>query len=230
MRSALVLISWLFIAHAAPPAAAEGVRVAPIHLDMRETRRTTSFRVDNSSSAPRAFEIDALVWTQRDGRDVLSPGAPLLVSPSVFEVAAGHAQTVRIAYRNERLPTTEESYRIILRELAPHAAGHGAVSLRLEISLPLFVSAERAPAPALTLEQGENGAAIIANRGEGHAQLASVRGPDHRAFAMPRYLLAGSAAAAQLTASLVHVRYARADRSGFVDETLHHAPAARLRP
>lgn len=176
----------------AADAAAQGVGVSPVYLELRPQQTATSVRVENGGSAARAFEIDVRAWSQNDGRDTLGDTRAFIVSPSVFEVAPRSMQIVRIARRPGQAPSTsEQSYRVLVREIptdTPVPTANG-LRLQLELSLPLFLNVADT-APNLTANWTEAGLEI-ANQGGAHARLSQVRVGEHALEGAPRYLLAG---------------------------------------
>ena len=62
-------------------------------------------------------------WTQVDGDDVITPtNAGLLVSPPIFTLAPGAAQTIRVVARQKGV-TAETAYRLYSDELPAAATG-----------------------------------------------------------------------------------------------------------
>ncbi len=166
--------------------------MSPVYLALRPEQAATSVRVQNGGAAARAFEIDIRAWDQDDGRDTLSDTRAFIVSPSVFEVAAGATQIVRIARRpGQTENTSEQAYRVLVREIADEtsAAATNGLRLQLEFSLPLFLNAEGGT-PVLAAHWTEAGLEV-ANRGGAHARLSQVRVGERPLEGVPRYLLAG---------------------------------------
>lgn len=172
--------------------AAQGIGVSPVYLALRPEQAATSVRVENGGAAARAFEIDVRAWDQDDGHDMLSDTRAFIVSPSVFEVPAGATQIVRIARRpGQAANTNEQSYRVLVREIADEtdAAATNGLRLQLEFSLPLFLNTAGG-APDLAAHWTESGLEIV-NQGGAHARLSQVRVGERPLDGVPRYLLAG---------------------------------------
>lgn len=189
-----LLFAAAFTAALAPlDAGAQGVGVSPVFLELRPQQTATSVRIENNGATPRAFETDMRAWSQDDGRDVLTPTRAFIISPSVFEVAPGAMQIVRVARRpgEPQSASAEQSFRLLVRELlAEDAAPTQGLRLQLELSLPLFVHAAGA-APDLAARWTEAGLEIV-NQGSAHARLAALLIDGERVASSPRYLLAGA--------------------------------------
>ncbi len=195
------------LASAAPASAQNapgGIQVAPVLVQMTPERAFGSLRVRNGRDRPTSFEVDVYAWTQVNGEDVLTPTDALVAAPGVFEMQPGAEQIVRlgaVAPGRER----ETAFRIILREL-PTPQGNGArLGFTLEMSLPVFVTPRGAEA-SLDVETRDDLGLVVSNTGAAHARLISAES-DEGALALPRYLLAGSQAAAPLPRGAESVRF-----------------------
>ncbi|NWG54236.1 MAG: molecular chaperone, partial [Hydrogenophilaceae bacterium] len=177
------------LALAASPAAAQpsGVQVSPILVAVPPESGLAAVRVRNWRAGETAFEAMVYAWRQEEGRDVLSAAADVVVAPSVFAIAPGAEQIVRIGAPPGNAGA-ERAYRLVLREIAPPQERAGGLRVQLQFSLPAFVTPHGA-APDLVIRTGENGAELV-NEGRAHARLLrlAVAGAETPA---PRYLLAG---------------------------------------
>lgn len=118
------------------------------------------------------------VWSQENGKDVLTPTREVLVNPTIFEVPANGRQLVRLGLLGKPAQDVERSYRLVLREV-PSAAQlkGGTVGVLLQVSVPLFVPLEGAAAKLdwrATLA-GKDLTLDIANRGNRHAQILHLK-------------------------------------------------------
>lgn len=229
-RAALV---GLLAAALAPNAFAQnaggGVRIAPVMLEMVGARRVTSFRLENRGAQARAFEITPKAWSQPSGEDVLEDTRALITTPSVFEVAPGATQIVRLALaQGEQAATSEHAFRLWVSEIpmedAPRING---LRVRLDISMPLFVRPERCAAGALAT-RWRDGAVDIVNTGGAHVRLAELRIGDER-VAAPNYVLAGTTLTRQAQRAPVRARY-QAGVEPIIDGELTDAPSVSRAP
>jgi fimbrial chaperone protein len=177
---------------AAAPAQARGIQVAPVTLTLTPERGIGALRLRNGRERAAAFEVDVYLWTQQDGRDVLTPAADMLVAPGVFELAPGAEQIVRVGHVGAA-PGQERAFRIVVREL-PQPARQGGLGFALEMSLPVFVTPRDArPTLDARVEHGERAPVLrLANLGAAHAQLSGVEVDAGGQVRAPRYLLAGA--------------------------------------
>lgn len=184
---------------AAPPALAQsqagGIQVAPVLVAMSTERGISSLRVRNGRNRPVAFEVDAFVWRQENGQDVLTPTSSLIVAPGVFEIPADGEQVVRLGVQAHDVDT-EQSYRIVLREIPPARANGVVLGFSLEMSLPVFVVPVGAHGQMETQVIGDT--LHLTNAGRAHIQISSIEDLDGGALESPRYLLAGASAAIPL--------------------------------
>ncbi len=230
---ALFLLLVLPMATLAPAEAQTGgIQIAPVMVTLSPERSITSLRLRNGRARPVAFEVDAYVWTQQNGRDVLTPTREVIVAPGVFEVAPAGEQVVRLGVRAPA-QETERAYRLLLRELPSQRGEGSALGFALEMSLPVFVTPAGATASlqARSETHGDMRAIVLSNTGRAHLQLSSVQDVDAAgALDAPRYLLAGASAEVELPANVRAVRVRAAETTGSqterivnVDEPLRHA-------
>ena len=199
------------------------IQVAPVLVNMSAEHNISSVRVRNGRDRPVSFEIDAFVWTQVNGRDVLTPTRELLVAPGVFEIASNSDQVVRLGARASGGP--ERAYRIVMRELPSERRSGMALGFTLEMSLPVFVSPARAHANVNARPTATG--LILSNTGAGYAQIALLDGGEY--LNAPRYLLAGASAEIPLPAHASAIRLRAADAGGEQSErTIHVGPGASL--
>ena len=84
MRLAATLLA-LTAAYCSPPAFAQtqGLRVAPILIQMTQDHPLSSFRVHNGRDHETAFQVDVFAWSQEDGRDVLTQAPWVEIFPGL---------------------------------------------------------------------------------------------------------------------------------------------------
>lgn len=214
------------------PAAAhaDGVQVTPVLVTMDGARGTTSLRVRNLRAREISFEVDLYAWDQLDGADVMTPTSELVAAPSVFAIAPGREQILRIARAGPlrtSLPETEIAYRLLLRELPSPEPETGGFRVQLTMSLPVFV-APRTPltqlAAARVIDPDRGPSIRIENTGSAHIRLGSiVFGANQEGLeSAPRYLLAGRSFTRALARDVgeVEITYAGADAQTPLTTTL----------
>jgi fimbrial chaperone protein len=131
--------------------AVDAVTIAPVLVELTPARKIVSVTVTNSSDSAVNFQADVLAWSQPDGRDRFEETDDLMVVPPIASIAAGASQIFRITSRTPPNPR-EQAYRLILEDVTPETAGaanSATVNIRVRHSLPVFVSPEGKPAPAL---------------------------------------------------------------------------------
>lgn len=190
MRAICFCAALLF---ASPVCAQSRVELAPIRLQLAPEKPLSSIRLRNTSDAPIAFSANAMRWTQTNGEDVLTPTPDIIVSPPSFVIAPGREQIVRIGAKRVK-SGTEQAFRLLFSEQKLSAAGDSeGLSVRLELSLPIFVGAPGKP-DALDVEFVDAGATRLlrlANNADGHIMLADAH-VGAVGVNLPRYLLAGA--------------------------------------
>lgn len=175
-----VLAAGAVAAATSPASMAGNFTASPVQLRMPAAGSATSLTLENKGDEPVLVQASTMRWTQRDGEDVLEATEEVVVSPPIFTVPPGGAQTVRIGLLRGADPARELTYRVFLQEVPPPPKpDQPGVAVALRLGLPLFVPpAGRAstrvdwdvrPADDGTIEVS------LSNTGTGHVQLLDAR-------------------------------------------------------
>ena len=152
----------------------------PVRLTLSAKARTTSLTLENKGEQPVQVQAEVMVWSQQDGVDVLAPSRDLLISPPIFTLAPGAAQTVRVGLLRTPDPARELTYRLFLQEVPPlPPPGQQGVSMVLRLGLPVFVAPPVPTSPALRWQlKAESANAItltLSNSRNTHVQVIEVK-------------------------------------------------------
>lgn len=119
---------------------AAGWEIDPVRVDLCPSQQTAAIVVGNDSDRPTTIQIQAVAWSQVEGKDVYIPTRELLVSPPIFTIAPKGEQVIRVALRRQADTLNELTYRINLQELPPRPQpGFMGVQVALRVSLPVFI-------------------------------------------------------------------------------------------
>jgi len=122
------------------------VQVTPVQFIIEKGRPIVTMTVKSTSSTDQLFQIDLKKWEVIDGSVQLSDNDnALIVTPPVFELKGGTAQTVRLGLvRPVDTSKSEQAWRIILRDITPteNNSGVSTMFVRMNISMPVFVPAD----------------------------------------------------------------------------------------
>lgn len=136
--ASLFLAAWLCLAGSAW---AGNLSVYPLRVSLDATRNAEVLTVRNLANEPLLLQPTIVKWSQKDGKDIFEPTRDVLISPALVEIPARENQVVRLVLRRPQDPTTEMSYRVMLREVPRQASGgSNQLVLALNISLPVFVA------------------------------------------------------------------------------------------
>ncbi|MCX7153296.1 MAG: fimbria/pilus periplasmic chaperone [Proteobacteria bacterium] len=184
-------------------AAAAEWNIDPVRVELSPEQQTAAIIVRNDSDQPSSMQIQAVVWSQVDGKDVYTPTRELLVSPPVVTIPPKSDQVIRVALRRHADANRELTYRINLQELPVQPGPEStSVNVALRIGLPVFVQSQKGEAkpkmawtvsrmPDSTLKVG------VQNQGNAHVQVSDFAlyavGSDQAITgeAGSRYVLAG---------------------------------------
>jgi fimbrial chaperone protein len=159
-------------------ALAAGWNIDPVRLELSPQQQTAALTVTNESDQPTSIQIQAVAWSQAEGKDVFTPTKEVLVSPPFVTIPAKGEQIIRVALRRKADAVNELTYRINLQELPPpHAPEFVGVQVALRIGLPVFVQSQNGQAAAKVTwnvsQLADNTLKVQAqNKGNAHIQIS----------------------------------------------------------
>lgn len=200
LRQAACGLAFVFLA--AGQASAGSFQVGPVSATLTTDHMVTALTVRNTGNDAATIQLQAMAWSQAQGKDVFAPADDILATPPIFTVPAGASQVIRVGSRRAPDAERERTYRLFLREVPPAPQpGFQGLRMVLEISLPVFVQPAVAVAPELHWEATRVDAGHVrvqaTNTGTAHARLShfALAGGDGKPLPMSTntvYLLAGN--------------------------------------
>ncbi len=200
----IVLLS-LLLPFAVVTAWAGSFAVNPVRLQLSAAQPTAVLHVTNDGKTSTVVQLSLFVWSQVNGRNVLTPTRKLLATPPIFTLPAGGEQIVRVGLLAKPVAQRETAYRLLMTQVAPRPRpGFRGLRVVLRLSLPVFVAPRigtATPKLAWRIRRLGNGRVrlTVTNNGTAHAQVsdlalaASATGP---ALAQPAtgngYVLPGA--------------------------------------
>ncbi len=159
MRLWFRLFALLLVLLDTAPLAAAALSVAPTRLELGPDANTDAVSMRNDGDRPVLVQVETFRWTGPLGAEGLEATRELLTVPSIFRIAPGERQVVRVALRRPFRGTVEEAYRLLIAEV-PEETGPraGGIRFTLRLSLPVFVTPEGArPRPEWRLRRDARG-------------------------------------------------------------------------
>ncbi len=154
--------------------------VDPIRVELSQEQPTAAIIIRNESDQPSSIQIQAVVWSQLNGKDVYTPTRELLVAPPIATIPPQSDQVIRIALRQSAEGLSEQAYRINLQELPVQSApGFSGLQVALRIGLPVFVQSKNGdakPQMSWTVSRlSDNQLKIgMRNRGNAHVLISDL--------------------------------------------------------
>lgn len=111
--------------------------ISPVIIDLTPGQTTAAIEVRNRGDKPVAVQARPYAWTQTGDQDPLTPADEVIISPPIFTVAAGETQVVRLLLRGGAR-ARERDYRLLVDEVPTASEGAHSVTIKLEMSLPVF--------------------------------------------------------------------------------------------
>lgn len=121
-----------------------GIVVSPIRLFLASDETSGDVTIANRTDEFMRFQVTGFAWSQTlDGQAQLTPSNDLIFYPTIFALASGASQVIRVGVIGNP-PTTERTFRIVVTSLpAPQLPGEAPrltdISLSEAYSVPIFV-------------------------------------------------------------------------------------------
>ena len=176
------LMVLLIVLGTAQPGFGGSLAISPVRIQLTNAERTAVITVENQGDALRIYQLEAVEWSQVDGKDVYSPTRDLIAVPPVFKLPPGKKQIVRVGVRKSPA-AVENCYRVFIQELpvSDAASDIPTVQTVLRVGIPVFDEpAGRSDLPRLSWTPDQAGEWIIENPTNMHVQMGqiTVRGGD----------------------------------------------------
>jgi fimbrial chaperone protein len=113
--------------------------VNPVRVSLSPSQAVAAITVSNHGVDASVIQLETSLWTQQDGKDVLTPSTEILATPPIFTLPAGGSQIVRVGLRRAPDEQRELTYRLVLREVPPPQPIAQGLRVALAISMPVFV-------------------------------------------------------------------------------------------
>lgn len=191
----LLCIAWNGLSHAG------AFVVSPVRATLSATQSVAALTVRNDGDQPAVVQLEAVSWSQREGKDIYTTTREILATPPIFTVPAKATQVVRVGLRRVPDPYSELAYRLYLQEVPPPPKpGFQGLQVALRIGVPVFVLPPVVAKPVLNWEVAviPDGTLKLSleNSGNAHVQLANfklslVSGAELAALQVAAYVLPG---------------------------------------
>jgi fimbrial chaperone protein len=173
---------WCFLVMAgllgagATTARAEGLRVAPVLLEVQAPGAQTSLTLRNVGKQPITVQARVFAWDQGAGKDRLVPTRDVVVSPPITQVRPGAEQSIRIVRTTKSKVRGQESYRVLVDEVPDLSRQRsGTVDFTTRLSIPVFFTAPGSTKAQVAWSvRGSGAGAYLEARNSGQQNLRLV--------------------------------------------------------
>jgi len=138
--SALLTASAIVLAPAW--AGAASLQIMPINIEVPAPGAASKVTISNTGSEAANIQIRVFKWLQENGKDELVETRDVVASPPAVKLGAGKKSVIRVVRVNKSPAAHEESYRLVIDEIAPPPkASDAGVGFSVRHSLPVFFTA-----------------------------------------------------------------------------------------
>jgi fimbrial chaperone protein len=113
----------------------------PVQLELPARQPTAAVTIKNGADEPVTIQIQALSWTQIEGKDLYAATGELIASPGLVTLAPHAQQLIRVGLRRKTDNDVELAYRLNFQEMPAQASSDlpAGKSALLRIGMPVFV-------------------------------------------------------------------------------------------
>lgn len=159
---------------------AGSISVSPVRATLTAGQPVSALTVRNTGDEPAVVQLEAVGWSQANGKDVYDATRELLATPPIFTVPPGGSQVVRIGLRRAPDAQRELTYRLFLQEVPPPPSpGFRGLRMALRIGVPVFVlpKTQARPLTEWQVRRAADGKlrVSVTNTGTAHIQVANFR-------------------------------------------------------
>lgn len=155
--------------------------VTPVRIFLQPRDRATAITFTNDGTTEVVLQADLYEWLQKpDGEDDLKLAEDVIISPPIIKLAPGAKQVVRLARLSMAPNDSQQTYRLIAREIPEIAAAKQGISVQiaLALSMPVFITPKDAkPAVTCSAVSATSSQVVFTckNSGNAHAQVRYAR-------------------------------------------------------
>lgn len=159
-------------------AVAANLQISPVNIVFQPGQSAAGVTMQNFGDTPLYGQVRVYAWDQRDGDDVLTPATQLVASPPIIQIPPKGAQVVRLILRSAQPSGAQQTFRVLIDEIAKENGPASGVDIRLRYSVPVFIMpADPKAAPQLDWQfkrKGEQWTLRLHNSGTLHAQVGAT--------------------------------------------------------
>jgi fimbrial chaperone protein len=155
--------------------------VTPVRIFLQPRDRATAITFTNDGSTEVVLQADLYEWLQKpNGDDDLKLAEDVIISPPIIKLAPGAKQVVRLARLSMEPKESQQTYRLIAREIPEIAAAKQGISVQiaLALSMPVFITPKDAKPNVICISVTVASGSIAftcKNNGNAHAQVRYAR-------------------------------------------------------
>jgi fimbrial chaperone protein len=121
---------------------ATSLDVSPVRIEIPAGKNNSSFTISNKSDESVLFQLKAVKWTQKAGKDIYSETKDIILNPPIINISPDSYQLFRVGLRTQLNPNKEHTYRIFATQVATSSEAPkttAAITTLMEFNLPIFI-------------------------------------------------------------------------------------------
>jgi fimbrial chaperone protein len=154
------------------------LQISPTLINLGPEDTSAICSVWNNGTVPTTSQIRLMRWTQRNGKNILTPTDEVAASPPTMTVNPGDRQVVRIVNLSAKPRRNETAFRLLLNELPSSKALSGSgVQVLIAFSVPVFLGGTASAPPRLSaniVHIGKQTFLRVHNHGSIHARIVNL--------------------------------------------------------
>lgn len=170
----ILLLAGLLLAVAGKPVFAAQLQVRPVLVDVRAPGASSIITLRNAGKERVNAQVRIFRWTQKNGKDVLTPTRKVVASPPFIKMKPGGTYNLRVIRISKQPASGEEAYRMIVDQLPETRIKKqtSAVKFNVRYSIPVFFAPVVVNKPSVAWSySGKGGKMVLSARNTGGSRL-----------------------------------------------------------
>lgn len=153
--------------------------VRPVLIQVPAPGAVATLTLGNLGDKRTTLQVRLFRWTQKNGRDVLSPTRAVVASPPLLRIAPKRENVIRIVRVSKAPIKGEESYRLVVDEIPERKKVQGlGVIIAVRYSIPVFFFEPGTSRPKISWSARRRGRSLILtarNTGGRYERIVGLR-------------------------------------------------------
>lgn len=170
----IILVAGLLFAVTGKSAFAAQLQVRPVLVDVRAPGASSTITLRNAGKEKVNAQVRIFRWTQKNGKDVLTPTRKVVASPPFIKMKPGGTYNLRVIRISKKPAKGEEAYRMIVDQLPETRTKKQTTTVKFNVrySIPVFFAPVTVTKPVVSWSySGKGGKMALTAKNTGGSRM-----------------------------------------------------------